>query len=641
LIARNTGRWASRNIKVSIQDIRVSADDANAYGTFSVIVRAMRDTDNRPQYLEQFNNCNLNPSSLNYVARRIGDKYSTWSDSDRRYVEYGNHDSNSDYIYVDMNIQVDEGKANPEFLPFGVFGPPVFSSFNDSDSPETVGTMVTGSTNFFDGIAFDERMVSGSNIMSNILFHFPKLRLRQSASEGNPTDPRDVWYGVDTTFDRQARASDTIGEYTGPKPFGVDMFVADTSAGTVNSWVFTLDDMMNTDQTTVAKNALTGTNVYVSGSRQASPASVGSGPRADNPNLSYIATSSYKHVLDNGADKFTTVLHGGFDGLDIGEAEPFRNTLIDGATELNNYAFNSLKIAIDSVRDPEHVEFDIAAMPGITDNVLNRNLIDMCEDRGDALAVVDLKNGYVPETEGTDAIADRLGSVFTTINNKKQNLQINSSFGCAYYPWVQVQDTINGALLWVPPSVAAIGAMSYGQKTQELWFAPAGFTRGGLSVNSAAGIPVIGVRERLISKDRDKLYEANINPIAQFPAEGIVIFGQKTLQVTPSALDRINVRRLLIYVKRQISKIAATLLFDQNVQSTWNRFLGRVEPLLQSVRSRLGLMEYKVILDETTTTPDLIDRNVMYAKIFLKPTRAIEFIAIDFVITDSGAAFED
>jgi phage tail sheath protein FI len=220
-------------------------------------------------------------------------------------------------------------------------------------------------------------------------------------------------------------------------------------------------------------------------------------------------------------------------------------------------------------------------------------------------------------------------------------LQINSSFGCAYYPWVQIQDTIQGSIIWAPPSVAAIGAMSYGQATQELWFAPAGFTRGGLSANGAAGIPVVGVRERLISKERDKLYEANINPIAQFPAEGIVIFGQKTLQVTPSALDRINVRRLLIFLKKRISRISATLLFDQNVQTTWNRFRGQVEPFLQSVKTGLGLTDFRLVLDETTTTPDLIDRNIMYAQIFLKPARAIEFIAVDFVITDSGASFED
>ena len=148
-------------------------------------------------------------------------------------------------------------------------------------------------------------------------------------------------------------------------------------------------------------------------------------------------------------------------------------------------------------------------------------------------------------------------------------------------------------------------------------------------------------RSRLTSKDRDSLYEANINPIATFPSEGIVVFGQKTLQVTQSALDRINVRRLLIYIKKQISRISSRILFDQNTQVTWDRFLGEVRPFLTSVQSRLGLSEWKVILDDTTTTPDLVDQNIMYAKIFLKPARAIEFIAVDFVITRTGASFDD
>ena len=151
----------------------------------------------------------------------------------------------------------------------------------------------------------------------------------------------------------------------------------------------------------------------------------------------------------------------------------------------------------------------------------------------------------------------------------------------------------------------------------------------------------MGVAERLTSFQRDKLYEANINPIATFPSEGIVIFGQKTLQVTQSALDRINVRRLMNFVKKRISRIASRTLFEQNVIATWNSFLGQVEPFLDSVQIDLGLADYKVILDASTTTPDLIDRNIMYAKIMLKPVRAIEFIAIDFTITDSGASFED
>ena len=201
-------------------------------------------------------------------------------------------------------------------------------------------------------------------------------------------------------------------------------------------------------------------------------------------------------------------------------------------------------------------------------------------------------------------------------------------------------DTISNQTLWAPPSIVALGTFASSERRTELWFAPAGFNRGGLTEGSA-GVPVIGVRERLISDERDDLYLHNINPIASFPSEGIVIFGQKTLQMDRSALDRINVRRLMIYLKKTVSKLATGILFDQNVQATWNRFISAVDPFLASVKARFGITEYRLILDESTTTPDLIDQNVLYAKILLKPARAIEFIAIDFVIANTGASFDD
>jgi phage tail sheath protein FI len=182
--------------------------------------------------------------------------------------------------------------------------------------------------------------------------------------------------------------------------------------------------------------------------------------------------------------------------------------------------------------------------------------------------------------------------------------------------------------------------MANTERAADVWFAPAGFTRGGLSAG-ASGLAVTGVETKLTSANRDDLYELNINPIASFPAEGVVVYGQKTLQATQSALDRINVRRLMIYVKRGISRIAATTLFQPNVQATWNDFKGRADKFLASVKIGFGVDDFRVVLDETTTTADLIDRNIMYAKIFVKPTRAVEFIAIDFIITRSGASFED
>jgi len=203
-----------------------------------------------------------------------------------------------------------------------------------------------------------------------------------------------------------------------------------------------------------------------------------------------------------------------------------------------------------------------------------------------------------------------------------------------------MQDDNTANKLWIPPSVVAFGTMASSQEDSEVWFAPAGFNRGGLSLGSS-GLSVLNVRDKLTAKNRDALYERNVNPIASFPNEGLVIFGQKTLQAVPSALDRINVRRLVIFLKKEISTIAAGLLFEPNVEQTWKRFVVPTTRLLEEVKTGFGISDYRVVLDNTTTTAEEIDRNMMYAKLFIKPVYAIEFIGIDFVITNTGASFDD
>ena len=369
---------------------------------------------------------------------------------------------------------------------------------------------------------------------------------------------------------------------------------------------------------------------YVSGSRLAGHSvTVHSGS-------SLLLTGSGQNL---GYNRFTSTFYGGFDGLDITEAEPFRNTLLADKTETDNYAYNSVKRAIDTISDAEFVEFNIATIPGLTNESLTADLVDACEDRGDALAIIDLKGDFVPSTEGTDSAATRRPNVTNTVANLKTR-QLNSSYGAAYFPFVRIRDSISDVILDAPASVAALGTIGYSESVRAPWFAPAGFNRGGLS-QGAAGIPVVGVTSRLTARDRDTLYAAGINPIASFPAEGIVVFGQKTLLGTQSALDRINVRRLLILIKKEMSRIAASTLFEQNVEATWLSFKNRAETVLNNIKGGQGLVDYKVVLDKTTTTPEMIDRNIMYAKIFLKPAQAIEFIALDFVITDTGAGFAD
>ena len=667
LVGRLTREDVQRNVKISIQDIRVSDDPNSDYGTFTVAIRDIRDTDENPIYLEQYNNCNLNPASDNFISKKIGDKYQEWSYDDLAYREYGDYANVSKYVRVELSNKLKENQLDANLLPFGFFGPPAFNPFTIDgngdvfqaingailEKTDSAGTLLYCDTNYVG--AFEDNdsaavtatgafgptaAASATTFTGSLRFDYPKLRLRVSSSEGFLQDPTDAFFGVDTTYNSNTFDASVL-DVIRAKPAAINSHDADTT-NTTPSFVFTLDNIRNIEATS---EGFTGSYkigaVYDEEARNNKTAYNVLSGATGGPGIPSAGSASFENVLDAGYDRFTTVLHGGFDAVDITEREPFRNTFLEGGNATTNYAFNSIEVAIQSLRDPEIAQYNLIAMPGITNNSLNSTLVRNTEARGDALAIIDVKGGYVPDTENTLAANQRLGTVKDVVNTVRNDLRLNSSYGAAYYPWVQIRDTINGVNLWAPPSVAAIGALGYSESVSELWFAPAGFTRGGLSANNAAGVPVVGVRQRLTSKDRDKLYEANINPIASFPAEGIVIFGQKTLQISPSALDRINVRRLAIFLKREISRIAATLLFDQNVQTTWNRFKGQAETLLSGVKSGLGLSDYKVVLDDTTTTPDLIDRNILYAKIFVKPARAIEFIAIDFIITDSGASFDD
>jgi hypothetical protein len=667
LVALSEGEWVQNNLKISVEDIRPSTNDYDKYGTFSIVLRRMQDNDRAVQVVERFDLCNLNPDSDNYVAKKIGDYYEVWSDVDRRYTGRGNHPNMSSYIYVEPNEDVDDGATDELYLPFGVYGPPQYKGFTISGSGhveidhvrvhefnrtatdsrvistqanvavvgnKNLPNVLTAGTNTFgtntSATTTTQRFVSHESIDSGsaIQLRFPHFALRISASDAGTSKAQRAYFGFDSLRKGSKKQFDRSNvDIARTKNSNHTTFHNGTlNAAMETSWYFSLDDV----------RTLPAYNTDVD---NATDAFYASGSRAAGVSVSAVS-SSWSASLDAGWNRFTAPFFGGFDGLDITEIEPFRNTGIAlAATETNAYEFNSVKRAVDAVSDPEIVEMNLASIPGLTNQVLTEHLIDVCSSRGDAMAVIDLENDYIPSSEGTRANGyPKQPDVTQAVKNLK-NRVINSSYGACYFPWLRMRDEDAASTLWVPPSVAALGVMSAGDARHELWFAPAGFTRGGLE--NSAGVKIVGVRQKLTSEERDKLYEANINPIASFPAEGIVVFGQKTLQVTPSALDRINVRRLLIFLKKEISRMAATVLFDQNVQQTWTRFLGKVVPFLDSVKTRLGLVAYKVILDETTTTPELIDRNIMYAKIILKPARAIEFIALDFVITDSGASFED
>ena len=487
---------------------------------------------------------------------------------------------------------------------------------------------------------------------------FPKVRMVSSASIGYLPDPRDRYFGMDilkmskagsiseSVFDESLH--DILSNKLAAKQYGADSWdvgSGDTSIREVSHY-FSLDDVVPAESTGLGA-------IYISGSRVSERSlTAGSTASGSAPSVS----PGFQRVLDAGYDKFTMPLYGGFDGFDIVQPEPIINNAIftdlesnygavDRRQDRQSYEFYTLNRAIDSVLDPEVVDLNMITIPGLWDSKITDRVINAAESRADALAIIDLKHAYTPQAETTDSpeAANNYASgntVANAVTYVKTTRKFNSSYAATYYPWVQIRDNRNGMNLWVPPSVIALGAISYSQSVASLWFAPAGFNRGGLS-DGSAGYPVLSVSQRLTKKERDSLYENAINPIAQFPSEGIVIFGQKTLQKVPSALDRINVRRLLIFIKKRISRMANQVLFDPNVDITWNRFKSLATPFLANIKAGYGLEDFRIILDKSTTTPDLIDRNIMYAKVLLKPTKAIEFIAIDFVVTNQGASFDD
>tara|TARA_R110001606_G_scaffold8754_3_gene38494 strand:- start:43 stop:2385 length:2343 start_codon:yes stop_codon:yes gene_type:complete len=276
--------------------------------------------------------------------------------------------------------------------------------------------------------------------------------------------------------------------------------------------------------------------------------------------------------------------------------------------------------AINLLANRDDFRYNLITAPGLVlANALTgagwTSIQSNCETRGDAIFVGDLVN---------------YNSSITQITG--QAASVDSSYVATYWPWLQIIDPDSRDLVWVPASTLIPGVYAYNDRAGEPWFAPAGINRGGLgAVNQA--------ERKLTNTNRDTLYTAKVNPIASFPGQGIVVFGQKTLQTKASALDRVNVRRLLITLKNYISQIADTLVFEQNTAATRNTFLSQVNPYLESVQQRQGLYAFKVVMDNSNNTPDVIDRNELIGAVYLQPTKTAEFIYLDFNILPTGATF--
>lgn len=322
--------------------------------------------------------------------------------------------------------------------------------------------------------------------------------------------------------------------------------------------------------------------------------------------------------------KFIVPFQGGFDGHRPHLQKKTGTHIVAGNTQgfdissTSAAGYTSYKKALDTISNSDEFDINMIALPGVIHSLhspITSYAKTMVEDRGDTFFVMD--------AVGLD---DNIATAVSTVEG------FDSNYTATYYPWVKILDSDRNKPVWVPPSVVLPGVLAFNDRVSAEWFAPAGLNRGGLT-------EVIEVKTRLTNSERDELYEGRINPIAVFPSTGVCVWGQKTLQGRPSALDRINVRRLLIAAKKFIASATRYLVFEQNTTQTRTRFLNIVTPYLESIQQRQGLYAFRVIMDESNNTPDIIDRGILYGQLYLQPARTAEFIILDFNIQSTGAAF--
>ena len=517
------GNVENTRFKAIISDVKAAGSVAGSdYATFTLQLRKYNDTDKRKFVLETYSNLNLDPTSPNYIARAIGDRYVT-SDATGKITEYGDYSNKSRYIYIEMgNIDAIPVTA----APYGnaAYSHPIFAG------------IYTGS---LANVVYQTNSVATSSYVSG--FDFETLVV---------------------SLDNE--------QFLKPIP---------TSATTANS--FSLDSD--------ASLPLTGSA-----------------------------------AADVAKRAFGVAFQGGFDGKSpaksINKGIDITNTNTQGFDLSTSAKSGSVAYqkALDAISNQDEYDINLVVLPGVIQSLhpaVAQAGIDLCEARTDCFYIMDSV-----AQDGTIAGAVQVAE------------SLDTNYAATYYPWIKTIDLNTNKMVAVPPSVLMPAVFAANDNSAAEWFAPAGLNRGGIT-------GAISVVNRLTHADRDTLYEGKVNPIAQFPGQGIVAFGQKTLQSKPSALDRINVRRLLITVKKYIASTSRYLVFEQNTAETRNKFLNTVNPYLEGIQQRQGLYAFRVVMDDSNNTPDVIDRNILQGAIFLQPTKTAEFIQIDFNILPTGATF--
>ena len=680
--ALDDGEHANSLYKISISNVRASTNDAYKYGTFNVQVRDWNDTDNSPNIIEQFTNCSLDPNAKNYIAKMIGDRkvfynFDAMNPSEKRTVATGKYPNVSKYIRVVMNESVEKGAVPSNALPFGFRGPSLLNvnkSLSVSDSLSSSASRLGG------------QFASGHQHLSSSFL--PPLPFRFKVTRGDVAQPQSfvgepgsreqsnisLYWGV--KFERSSTSSDydsdnilnansssekdsLIESFT--KFVGIeklDSLVTGSAADQLHNNKFSLSKValyntsisdltssINNHMKSAAyiRNAVLDTTDYTwtdDGRRRMTFATLlSSGSASD-----FNKFSSYA--------KFTNFMYGGFDGTNFLDRDARRlndkSVSFDdggGASETNtipgfatnpsgqgpdNNGVASYLSAVDILTNPQEANNNLLAIPGIREPYITDQTMKKVRDYGLSMYIMD-----IPSYSDAGSRMYDTATVKPSINQTVNNLDgrsIDNNYVAAYYPDIFVDDVTNKRKVKVPASVAALSALSFNDRVSYPWFAPAGFNRAALDF-------VQNVDVRLSVADRDRLSESRVNPIATFPRLGYVIYGQKTLQISKSALDRVNVRRLMLEIKRIIVGIAQKIVFEQNTPAVRNKFVADAAFQLSLIQTQAGVEAFQVVMNESNNTQADVDLNVLNGRIIVVPTRVVEFISIDFVVSQSGVNF--
>jgi hypothetical protein len=734
--ALDDGAYASSKYKVSIADLRASTEKNYKYGTFTLLLRDLKDTDDNPIIYESYPRCSLDSNAKNFIARIVGDQNVKLSldvddDDEKRLVREGTFSNKSSRIRVIMSDDVLRNEVPDEALPFGFGGIPVLrTTLDGKDGNHGSSTFIIGKdganlqagTDGVDELGFSllpplpfrSKVTRGlmtknvSGVETYFQTYFGQTLIAGAKVTEENTRPNLYWGLLNTTVSdiRNPNKGSKDSEYSRLTENLCKMLTNDSTLKFSGKDA----DAFNNNKFSLAKVAFPDSSVEsISGSPLSAfleavyvrNADVGSTNGLYNAathtiNMNFASNDPFSEE-DTGGDtdnsiratfakllvedpvkfnryssmaKFTAPLYGGFDGVNILNRDDYYFT--DRATSqdvgghatvggyssgldatdgtdpmqgelLDNNTIISYNNAVRLMTDEMVVDTNVLVIPGIRESLITDYATRRVRHYGKAIYLMDVPH-YTSASERIFVSSNGISSGSPDVDQTSSvfdSREVDSSYAATYFPDVMMIDRgddpdallTNQRIVKVPSSVVALGAIARSDSaTRSPWFAPAGFSRGAL--DSVRSIDV-----RLNAADRDTLYEARINPVANFPDNQFVIFGQKTTQIARTALDRVNVRRLMINIKRRIQRIAQGLLFQQNDAATRKAFIDASTNILQQVQIGQGIEDFRVIMDDSNNSQEDVDNNRLNGKIIVVPTRAVEFIAMDFVITNAGVEF--